>query len=138
MAHKTRYQAPAWLADHMAPKAYHNYIMRMGAQMVKRDSLRGGIYSVQEARDAIHQAFVICEGRDGWADFPLRADLVGKASNNLFKPVVDHRNSQPVADYVICSALINNMKGNNTIEETAWAAKALVTAVEAKASGLPF
>ncbi|MCP9828780.1 hypothetical protein KBZ19_09810 [Synechococcus sp. L2F] len=73
---------------------------------------------------------VACNGRDHWTGEPLRWDLLGNYDSDesgrqgasykrarAMQPTIDHRNSEPICDFVICSWRTNDAKHDMSIEE---------------------
>ena len=108
-----RYEPPPWMPPAVTPNLYSRWVKRMARAVFRRDQQRGGTYAAQEAADAIHDAVMATGGRDPYIGVTLRWDLILRGNNeqHLLKPVVDHRNSRPEADFVICSQFMNAAKG---------------------------
>lgn len=114
-----QYQLPAWMPVAVTPRIYSSWIKRMARGLYKRDVQRGGNYTVQEAADALHKAVLSHDGRDPYTGQMLRWELIlpGSGGHHYRKPIVDHRNSRPEADFVICTPGSNAAKGSLTEAE---------------------
>jgi hypothetical protein len=125
-----KYQPPPWVAEHMDAATYTRYVKRMARGAFLRDVKGGGTYSIEEAADAIHGAVLANEGRDHWTGEPMRWDLLGRYDSSesalrggaykkelAMKPTIDHRNSEPVCDFVICAWRTNDAKHDMSIDE---------------------
>ena len=56
------WSAPAWVGQ--SDKDYSDLIRKKAEAVTRRDKRRGGKYSIKEAIEAIHQAFLRCNGFD--------------------------------------------------------------------------
>lgn len=125
-----KHQPPAWVTEHLDATRYNAWLRRKAEGMCRRDYERGGSYTVSEAKTAIHDAIVASEGHDHWTGEPLRWDLLGNYDSDessrqgaaykrarSMQPSIDHRNSLPVCDFVICAWRTNDAKSDMSIEE---------------------
>lgn len=129
-ATRHKHQPPPWVAEHLDPATYNNWLRGKAQGLVRRDEQRGGSYTVSEAKASVHAAMVACEGRDHWTGETLREDLLGIYDSDesglrggaykkelAMKPTIDHRNSEPVCDFVICAWRTNDAKHDMSIDE---------------------
>ena len=129
-ATRHKHQPPPWVSEHLDATSYNDWLSSKAQNMCRRDRKRGGSYSIAEAKAAIHNAIVASGGRDYVTDEELRWDLLGNYDNEAsgregaaykrarwMQPTVDHLNSLPVCDFVICSWRTNDAKGDMSVEE---------------------
>ncbi|MCP9832844.1 hypothetical protein KBY95_00685 [Cyanobium sp. Aljojuca 7A6] len=125
-----KYQPPPWVAEHLTPTAYNNWLRGKAQGLARRDEQRGGHYSVSEAKAAVHAAIADCGGRDYWTGEQLRWDLLGNYDSDesglqgatykrarALQPTIDHRDSRPICDFVICAWRTNDAKHDMSSEE---------------------
>lgn len=125
-----KYQPPPWMAEHLSPTAYNNWLLGKAQSLCRRDYERGGNYTASEAKADVHTAIAACGGRDYWTGEQLRWDLLGNYDSDesgwqgasykrarAMQPTIDHRNSEPICDFVICSWRTNDAKHDMSIEE---------------------
>ena len=82
-------------------------VRRAAAWAAKRQRPIDNLPSPPEWRNAILDALRSCEGRAHYSNFPL--SLVGRSTDWNW-PSVDHVSSPPVAEVVIETRLVNDMK----------------------------
>ena len=122
------WSAPGWVG--VSDGKYSELIQRKAVAVTRRDKRRGGKYSVNEAIEAIHQAFHRCNGFDPYVGSKLDPELLGTYSNERSKergaaykremamlPTVDHVTAKPVPDFEIVSWQTNDAKGDMPPEE---------------------
>ncbi|MFQ6539738.1 MULTISPECIES: hypothetical protein [Aphanothece] len=118
------------MAEHLTADAYNEWLRGKAQGIVRRDSERGGTYSVSAAKAAIHAAIVACEGVDYWTGEQLDWSLLGNYNSEesgrrgasykrarAMQPTIDHRESLPELDFVICAWRTNDAKHDMTHEE---------------------
>jgi len=118
-----KYQPPAWLG--IDEDAYFKFLARKAVGLRRRDRNRGGSYSGQECKEAIHAAFCASDGIDPYDGRPMDGSLLNQYDNDAsakgrtdYKrwfyrlPTIDHVNGEPVAEFEIVSWQTNDAKGD--------------------------
>ena len=83
--------APSWLD--IDPDSYKRLLNRTAVTITKRARKRGATYQVREAIDAIHAAFLRCDGTDPYDGLPLDNRLHDESRSPTVSPV--SRSSAP-------------------------------------------
>ena len=122
------WSAPAWVGQ--SDKDYSDLIRKKAEAVTRRDKRRGGLYTIKQAIEAIHQAFHRCSGFDPYDGSKLDPELLGTYSNERSKergadykremamlPTVDHVTAEPVPDFEIVSWQTNDAKVDISPEE---------------------
>jgi hypothetical protein len=122
-----KYKLPEFLNGKCTPQAYRQWLSRKAKTHVKRDRARGNVTAtVEEYKQAIHQAVLLSGDRDAYTGQPLQWKLISQYNNAdskkgrcIYKkdfadlPTVDHvGNGSGPANFVICSWRVNDAKND--------------------------
>ena len=101
---------PSWLD--IDADSYKRLLNRTAVTITKRARKRGATYQVKEAIDAIHAAFLRCDGTDPYDGLPMDNHLHNGGRSPTVSPV-----SSSTATFEILSLQTKEAKGERNGEE---------------------
>jgi len=116
---KTKYEMPSFIKPEKET-AYFRWLGRKAMILRKRDERYGCKVKPRKTyKEKIHEAVLKSNGKDFYTGLSLDWSLISRFNGNNYHsldtsvlPTVDHFDGRCSLKFVICSWLVNDMKGN--------------------------